>query len=271
MSYETVRLDKQGAIATLTFNRPQVMNAHNYQMRVEVQAAAEEAKNDDDVRVLIVTGAGRGFHAGDDAKERFADGGVDRLTQDRRMAAVGRLDPNAWTGQVNPRYFYNYPKPTIAAVNGPAVGAGLSIAVSCDIRLASETAKFGYLFTRRGIMGPSQGLTMLMHLIGVARTLEMTLSGEIIDAAEALRINLVSAVVPAETLLDRAEATAHKLLAGAPLAQRAIKACVYKSLFEPDGLEEFNTRVDMALTETEDHREGFAAFAEKREPVWKAR
>jgi enoyl-CoA hydratase/carnithine racemase len=112
---------------------------------------------------------------------------------------------------------------------------------------------------------------MLMHLIGVSRTLEMALSGEMIDAAEALRIRLVSTVVPTADLMPSAHAIAQKLLAGAPLAQRAIKACVYRALFEPDGLDEFNTRVDMALTETEDHREGFIAFAEKRQPVWRGR
>jgi enoyl-CoA hydratase len=267
-TYETVRFTKDEGIGILTFNRPQVLNAHNYQMRAEVQAVADSAIADEDVRVLIVTGAGRGFHAGDDGKDRL-EGGLEQLKADRIAAAVGRLDPHAWTGQINPRYFYGYPKPTIAAVNGPAVGAGLSIAVSCDVRLASDTARFGYLFTRRGVMGPSHGLTTLIHLVGLSRTMEMALSGEMIDAAEADRIGLVSRVVAPDQLLDEAKAVAHKFMKGAPLAQRAIKACVYKSMFEPDGLEDWNTRVDTALTETADHREGFVAFAEKREPIWR--
>jgi enoyl-CoA hydratase/carnithine racemase len=269
-SYETVRFEKDEGIGILTFNRPQVMNAHNYQMRTEVQAVAEAAINDDDVRVLIVTGAGRGFHAGDDGKDRLA-GGLAKLKEDRIAAAVGRLDPHAWTGQINPRYFYGYPKPTIAAVNGPAVGAGLSIALSCDIRLAADAARFGYLFTRRGVMGPSHGLTTLIHLIGLSRTMEMALSGEMIDSAEADRIGLVSRVVSPDDLLEEAKALARKIMKGAPLAQRAIKSCVYKALFEPEGLEDYNARVDMALTETADHHEGFVAFAEKREPAWLGR
>jgi 2-(1,2-epoxy-1,2-dihydrophenyl)acetyl-CoA isomerase len=269
-SYETVRLDKSAGIGVLTFNRPEVMNAHNYLMRQEMQAAADEALADDEIRVLIITGAGRAFHAGDDAKDRLA-GGLDKLKKDRHDSAVGLLDKRAWTGHPNPAYFYGYPKPTIAAVNGAAMGAGLSIAISCDIRIAADTAKFGYLFTRRGVMGPSQGLAMLIHLIGVSRTMELALSGEIIDAAEADRIGLVSRVVAPDRLLNDAEETARKMLKGAPLAQRAIKTSVYKSLYDPNGLEEYNARVDIALTETEDHHEGFLAFNEKREPVWRGR
>jgi 2-(1,2-epoxy-1,2-dihydrophenyl)acetyl-CoA isomerase len=266
-SYETIRLEKADGIGVLTFNRPEVMNAHNYTMRTEMQAAAIEARDDDDIRVLILTGAGRGFHAGDDGKERLA-GGLEKLKVDRQAAAVGTLDAKIWTGQVNPRYFYDYPKPTIAAVNGAAVGAGLSIALSCDIRVAAEEALFGGLFTRRGVMGPSHGLTMLIHLVGASRTLEMALSGEMIDAAEADRIGLVSRVVARDDLLETAKTIAHKLMHGAPLAQRAIKACVYKALFDPSGLDDYNARLDIALTETRDHAEGFRAFSEKREPVW---
>src|ERR1700728_4476349 len=222
VEFETVLLEKEDGIGILTFNRPEVLNAHNYKMRQEVQAASEAAKADDEIRVLIVTGAGRAFHAGDDAKDRL-QGGLEQLQKDRQAAAVGLLDKDAWTGQLNPRYFYGWPKPTIAAVNGPAVGAGMSIAISCDIRIASERAKFGYFFTRRGVMGPSHGLIVLVHTIGVSRTMEMMLSGELIDAVEADRIGLVSRTVPDEKLLDEAKATARKLMVGAPLAQRAIK------------------------------------------------
>lgn len=122
MNFETVRYEKEGGIGILTFNRPRVMNAHNYQMKVEEQAVAEEVRNDDDVRVLIVTGAGRGFHAGEDVKQVLLGDDFDRLKLDRLRNWTGQLDPNSWTGQVSPIYFYGYPKPTIAAVNGPAVG-----------------------------------------------------------------------------------------------------------------------------------------------------
>jgi enoyl-CoA hydratase/carnithine racemase len=271
MTYQTVRYEKEDGIGILTFNRPEVMNAHNYDMKVEEQAVAEEVKRDDEVRVLIVTGAGRGFHAGEDVKQVFLGDDFDRLKADRRRSWLGDLDPNAWTGQVSPRYFYGYPKPTIAAVNGPAVGAGLSIAVSCDIRVASENARFGYFYTRRGLMGPTRGLVMLVNLMGASRAMEMMLSGEMMDAAEAERTGLVSRVVPQDELLQQAKLVARKLMKGAPLAQRAIKECVYRALYEPDGLETYNTLVEAALAETEDHAEGSRAYAEKRAPAWVSR
>lgn len=274
MSYETVKYEKVGRIGILTFDRPEVMNAHNYAMKVEEQAVADEVRDDDEVQVLVMTGAGRGFHTGEDVKQVFlgGEGGdLDRLKQDRLLALVGRIPATSWTGQVSPLYFYGFPKPTIAAVNGPAVGAGLSIAISCDIRIASPAAKFGYFYTRRGLMGTPRGLTMLIHQIGVSRTMEMMLSGELMDAAEADRVGLVSRVVPQESLMDEAMAMAEKLLKGAPLAQRAIKASLYKALFEPDGLEDFGARVEAALIETEDHVEGARAFSEKRDPVWRNR
>src|SRR5687768_3174427 len=104
------------------------MNAHNYAMKIEEQAVAEDALNDDSVRVLIMTGAGRGFHTGEDVKDVLLGRDFDKLKADRLQNWIGRKDPNSWTGQVSPIYFYGYAKPTIAAVNGPAVGAGLSIA-----------------------------------------------------------------------------------------------------------------------------------------------
>jgi enoyl-CoA hydratase/carnithine racemase len=271
MRYKTVEYTKEDGIGILVFNRPEVMNAHNYEMKVEEQAVAEEAMNDDEVRVLVVTGAGRGFHAGEDVKQVFLGDDFDRLKADRRKAVLGGLDGDAWTGQVSPKYFYGYPKPTIAAVNGPAVGAGMSIALSCDIRIAGPGAKFGYFYTRRGLMGTDRGLVMLLHLIGVSRTLEMTLSGELMEAAEAERTGLVTRIVPDEELLESAMEMARKLMQGAPLAQRAIKVSVYKALFEPEGLGVYNTLVEAALAETDDHLEGAKAYTEKRPPVWKGR
>jgi enoyl-CoA hydratase/carnithine racemase len=247
------------------------MNAHNYQMRVEEQEAAAEALADDDIRVLIVTGAGRAFHAGDDAKEPANSEGGANLRRDRWLLSVGRLNAESWTGQPNPRYFYGYPKPTIAAVNGAAVGGGMSIALSCDIRLAGQSARFGYLYPRRGLAGGSEGLVMLMHLVGASRTMELALTGDFVDASEAERIGLVSRVVADDRLLDEAKALAARLMRGAPLAQRAIKECVYRALYNPEGLAEFNARVNEALGASDDYAEGFRAFNEKREPIWTSR
>lgn len=268
MELETVRYEKQDGVGILTFNRPHAMNAHNYAMKVEEQAVAEEALRDDEVRVLVVTGAGRGFHAGEDVKEVFLGEDFDRLKADRKLSWLGDLDSDAWTGQVSPRYFYGYPKPTIAAVNGPAVGAGMSIAISCDVRIASENARFGFFYTRRGLMGPTRGITTLLHLVGLSRAMEMMLSGEFIDAEEADRIGLVSRVVPQDKLIDEALKTAHKMMQGAPLAQRAIKNSLYRAIYDNDALEVYNTLVEAALAETADHAEGAKAYAEKRAPKW---
>jgi E-phenylitaconyl-CoA hydratase len=114
-------------------------------------------------------------------------------------------------------------------------------------------------------------MVMLLNLLGASRAMEMMLSGEMMDATEAERTRLVSRVVPADELLDQAKELARKLMRGAPLAQRAIKECMYKALYEPDGLETYNTLVEAALAETEDHAEGSRAYAEKREPAWTGR
>lgn len=264
MAYETVIYEKEGGIATLTFNRPQAMNAGNYQMGAEARAAVEEARDDDEVRVLIVTGAGRGFHAGDDVRQIFLAGDAENRRAERKLAQVKGVERR-------PLYLQEFYKPAIAAVNGPAVGLGLDIALSCDIRLASENAKFGYFYVLRGLIGTATGPMMLMHLAGISRAMEMMLSGELMGAAEAEKVGLVSKVVPQDQLMDEARKMAHKLMQAAPLAQQAIKRSVYEALFNPSGLAQFMLPIQQSLFETEDHLEGAKAFAEKREPVYKGR
>jgi len=263
MAYETIIYEKEKGIATLTFNRPQAMNAGNYQMGVEARTAVEEARDDDEVRVLIVTGAGRGFHAGDDVKEIF-------LADDReKRRAEGKIAQAK--GIRRPLYLQEFYKPAIAAVNGPAVGLGLDVALSCDIRIASDNARFGYFYVRRGLVGGAEGPMMLIHLMGVSRALEMMLSGELVDADEAERIGLVSRVVSQDRLMEEAKELAHKLMEAAPLAQQAIKRSVYRAMYDPSSLGEFMAPLLQVLFETEDHLEGARAFVEKREPVYKGR
>lgn len=263
MAYETIIYEKEGGIATLTFNRPHVMNAGNYQMSEEARTAVEAARDDDEVRVLIVTGAGRGFHAGDDVKEIFLGEDRKKRIAEEKLAQV--------KGTSRPLYLHEFYKPAIAAVNGPAVGIGLDIALSCDIRIASENGKFGYFYVLRGLVGGYVGLMMLTHLIGVSRALEMMLSGELIGADEAEKLGLVRKVVPQDRLMDEAREMAHKLMRAAPLAQQAVKRSVYKAMFDPSGLAESATSLLRMLFETEDHLEGARAFAEKREAVYKGR
>lgn len=264
MAYETVIYEKEGGIATLTFNRPQAMNAGNYQMGAEARAAVEEARDDDEVRVLIVTGAGRGFHAGDDVRQIFLAEDAENRRTERKLAQVKGVERR-------PLYLQEFYKPAIAAVNGPAVGLGLDIALSCDIRFASENAKFGYFYVRRGIMGTSYGLVQLTHLLGLARALEMMLSGELVGAAEAERIGLVSRVVPQDRLMDEARELARKLMKGAPLAQEVVKRSIYRALYDSANLVDFMKPMVRALRETDDHAEAIKAYVEKREPIFKSK
>lgn len=271
MSYEFIRYEVIEGVATLTFNRPEVLNAHHFAMKAEIQAAADEAAADPAVRVLVLTGAGRGFHAGEDINAVFLGEDLAKMQAERDRGALLAPHDQSWNQQVHPRYFYGYPKPTIAAVNGAAAGAGLSIALSCDIRIAAESARFGFLYTRRGLMGPGHGIQTLISLVGVSRALEMVMSGELVTADEAMRIGLVRSVVPDEKLRDAVQATAEKLMMGAPLAQQAIKQFVEAALFPPGTAADRNTMIEQALLLTEDHAEGARAFAERRNPTWVGR
>jgi len=263
MKYETIIYEKErDGIAVLTYNRPEVLNAADWRMGPEENAALAEAEADDEVRMLIVTGAGRGFHAGDDVKAMFLAGDYE---EHRRQA---RLQWLKGPSRPIPRFV----KPTIAAVNGPAVGAGLDRATLCDIRIGSPNAKFGYFYVRRGIMPGSLAATLLLvEIVGLSRALEMMFSGELIDAEEAERIGLISRIVPQEQLMDKARELARKLMKGAPLPQIAIKRFVYRYIMDRTFHQDMTASITDLLRRSEDHMEGSRAFAEKRDPVWRMR
>ncbi len=300
MTYEDITYEvADDGVATLTINRPEVMNALRPQTTREMAAVIEEVRRDDAVRCLLITGSGRGFCAGDDFQAIF-------LAEDRAGRKIDRQLDRIRYGEPSLDSIFALEKPTVAAVNGPAVGYGMDIALYCDIRYASERARFGWYFThglgsqpscsprlpssppplrssarpparsrrfvRRAVMGTIGGTFILRQLVGLSKAIELTLTGDLVDADEALRIGLVSKVVPDADLPGAARAFAHKLASGLPLAQRAIKRSLHKSFEIPwQSLGEYQQALGDVLWETDDHMEGVRSFMEQREPVFHGR
>ncbi|MFN0147913.1 MAG: enoyl-CoA hydratase/isomerase family protein [Dehalococcoidia bacterium] len=268
MAYTDVTYDvADGGVATLTLNRPERMNAVRYETYRDIRAALDEAQADDAVRCLVVTGAGRGFCAGDDFQGIFLAENRDQARFDRRINRIkGSGVQDAVEG------FFQFEKPCIAAVNGPAVGMGMDLAILCDIRYASENARFGSYFVRRGVVGSTGGTYLLKFQVGLSKAMELLLTGDLIDAREAERIGLVSKVCAPGSLMAETYALARRLAAGAPLAQRAIKRVVRKG-FDTDWrtLDEYSMSLSDVLWETDDHMEGVNSFVEKRDPHYQGR
>lgn len=261
MVYANLLYEKEGPLAIITVNRPEVRNALNRATMEELEAALLEAENDEEVRVVILTGAGdRAFIAGADLNEMVARDTISELgpvnRQRRRVAE--RLEGMA--------------KPTIAAVNGFALGGGCELATACTIRVASESAKFGQPEVNLGIIPGLGGTQRLARLVGKGRALELILTADIIDANEAYRIGLVNKVVPAAELMTVAKALGTKLAEKPPIALRAAKDAVNLGydLDLPAALE-LENRLFALCMGTDDKAEGVAAFLEKRKPVWKGR
>lgn len=252
-------------VAVLTFDRPEVMNAIRPAMTAEILDAIDDVRTNDAVRCLLITGAGRGFCAGDDFNAIFLDDDRSARQHERQVGRIRR-------GETSLDEIFALEKPTIAAVNGAAVGYGMDIALYCDIRLAAPEAKFGWYFVRRGVVGTIGGTFILRQLVGLSKAYELTLTGDLIDADEALRIGLVSKVVPADRLMDDAMAMARKLAAGPPLAQQAIKRAMHQG-FTMDWriLGEYQQALGDVLWQTEDHMEGVRSFTERRPPEFRGR
>ena len=264
MSYEDLTLEKrESGVALLTLNRPQRLNALRWQSWDEIEDAVERLSSDDGVRALVITGAGRGFCSGTDL-------GAARPLPD--LPAVGRSErhraPYSSTAKL-----IACPIPTIAAVNGVAAGAGLSLCLACDIRLAGEAARFSAIWSQRGLLADFGATYLLPRIVGMAKGLELMYTGDIIDANEALRIGLVSRVVAAEALMPTALALAERLAQGAPIALELVKRLAYRQwlaeLEDQVRLEEHYQR--SRTMDSDDAQEGLQAFKEKREPQFKGR
>ena len=266
-----------GRVATITLNRPEKLNAWTRAMEQEVRHAVHEAGRDDGVRAIVLTGAGRGFCAGADMSllSSVAESGVEPHPF-LNPAAAGEA---ASAKGVRPdfarqySYFPAIPKPIIAAINGPAVGLGFVIAMFCDLRFASETARFGSAFARRGLIAEHGLAWLLPKVAGHANAMDILLSARVLDAQEALRMGLVNQVFAPDVFLDRVYAYANDLAHGvSPRSMRVIKRQVYDAMFQTLGEAVDEATEEMrASLQCEDFKEGVAHFLEKRAPAFTGR
>lgn len=258
MIYENVIVEREGGVGRLTLNRPEKLNAFAGRMREEILEGLKDLGNDSSVRVIVITGAGRGFCSGADVSY------LETLLEKKDSE---RFEELLETGRTVVKRIRKLSIPVVAAVNGPAAGGGLNLALACDIRIASDKATFGQTFARIGLVPDWGGMHFLPRLVGEAKALELMMTGEMIGADEALRIGLVNRVVAAEDLDAETRRLAETLAARPPRSLRLIKRGVYGSLAQTLA-QNLDVEIESQLRcfKTKDVREGVAAFTEKRPP-----
>ncbi len=266
MDYQEIIYEKANRVATITFNRPERLNALTQHMRVEILDAIKDASADDDMRVVVFRGAGKGFCAGAD------------LTPTKSPATkTGHPEPNSSLPrdgfqEVFARVMWDMPKPAVAAINGAAAGLGFGMALTCDIRIASTAGKFAAAFSRISLVPEACMTFYLPRIVGLARAAEILYTGRQVWAEEALGMGLVNQVVPPEELDHAVDAMAQTLAAAAPIAIQLTRRELYRGL---EGT--FDSQLEMELFHqkfvgrTLDAREGPKAFMEKREPDFQGR
>jgi methylglutaconyl-CoA hydratase len=257
MSYKTIQLAYDGGVAALTLNRPEKRNAISFDLIDDLLRALEEVSKSDAI-VLILTGAGKAFCSG--------------LDLDNLKALLGRTpEQNLQDSRTMVQLFrslYEFPQVTIAAVNGTAIAGGTGLALLCDFTLAVPEAKFGYTEVRIGFV-PAIVSTFLLRQVGEKQARDLLLTGRLFDAAEAVRLGLVSEIVPRENLMPRARALAAALMENSPASLRATKQLLTDHARpELDAPIESAVRENAAIRTTADFREGISSFLEKRKPVW---
>ncbi len=250
-----LRVEVDGAVATLTLDRPEALNALTVPVKVALRQAFESLSADRAVRAVILTGAGRAFCAGQDLAEREQPDAAPLEAEVR-----DRYNPII-------RAIRSMGQPVMAAVNGVAAGAGASLALACDLRICAEEARFVLAFGRIGLVPDSGATWFLPRIVGPAKAAELALVGDQVDATEALRLGLVSRVVPADRLLVEARALAERIAEGAPLAMALTKEALQRSAtITLDEALEGEAKLQGIAGASRDHAEGLAAFREKRPP-----
>lgn len=256
MSYETILFEKENGVATITLNRPQALNAFTPQMNSDLFDALRDAERDEETRCILITGAGRAFCAGQDLKDRSREqrGSLGQSLRERYNPIILRIR--------------GMEKIVVASVNGVAAGAGCNLALACDLRIASEEARFIQAFVRVGLAPDCGGSFFLPRLIGLSKAMELLLLGEPLEADEALRIGLVSKVVPAKSLAQSARELAEKIARG-PRSTGLIKRAVNRNLkVELENQLEYEAQLQEIAGRTTDFDEGVRAFLEKRTPAF---
>jgi len=260
--YEFIRIERQGSVAIMTLNRPESLNSWNAKMRGEMKSAVNDLVDDDELRVVVITGTGRGFSAGEDVRGMEDLAAISTRGFRRVVRAFHDIFDQLEKMEV----------PVIAAINGVAAGGGLELALSCDFRIASDAARMGFPENKVGLIPGSGGCSRLVKLIGPARAKRLVMTGQIIAAQEALALGLIEEVVAHQDLMKRTLEFAQELAGKAPqatgLAKLVINNCLDVDLNTGRNFERLGQSV---LKRTEDHKEGARAFVEKRPAVFSGR
>ena len=269
MKFETIKYEVKDNILTITLNRPDRLNAFTGQMMNDLISAFDSASNDDEVRVVIVTGEGRGFCAGADLGAGEATFNRDENPRAKKTDDEENLEWLRDGGGRTTLAIYDCSKPIIAAINGPAVGVGVTMTLPMDIRLASDEAKFGFVFARRGLVPEAASSWFLPRIVGISKSLEWTFSGKVFNAEEALDGGLIRSIHSKDSLMDEAKKIANEIIENtSPVSVSMTRQMLWKMLGADHPMEahKVDSRAIYELGKGEDTKEGVNSFLEKRPP-----